>query len=74
MCLVKADGKGSELPLNSSGNEGFPDESGAESGALDAEIEPKDPELGAIIDAWPTLPEALKAGILAMVRTVGGTK
>jgi hypothetical protein len=27
--------------------------------------------LGAIIDAWPTLPEAIKAGILAMVRAVG---
>jgi hypothetical protein len=28
--------------------------------------------LQAIIDAWPTLPEALKAGILAMVKAAGG--
>jgi hypothetical protein len=28
-----------------------------------------DPDLGALIDAWPELPMAIKAGILAMVRT-----
>jgi hypothetical protein len=27
------------------------------------------PELADLIRAWPTLPEALRAGILAMVRT-----
>jgi hypothetical protein len=27
-------------------------------------------DLPAIIDAWPTLPEAIKAGILAMVRAI----
>jgi len=47
-------------------------ESGAKSGALDAENGPKDPDLGAIIDAWPTLPEPIKDGILAMVRAAGG--
>jgi len=26
-----------------------------------------DPELSAIVDAWPSLPEAVKAGIVAMV-------
>jgi hypothetical protein len=26
-----------------------------------------DPELAWIVDAWPSLPEAIKAGILAMV-------
>ena len=26
-----------------------------------------DPDLQRIIDAWPTLPEAVKAGIVAMV-------
>jgi hypothetical protein len=30
------------------------------------EIE-KDPNLARLIDAWPTLPAALKAGILAMI-------
>jgi hypothetical protein len=27
-----------------------------------------DPDLHAVVDAWPTLPEALKAGILAMAK------
>jgi hypothetical protein len=27
-----------------------------------------DPDLDAVMGAWPTLPEALKAGILAMVK------
>jgi len=28
-----------------------------------------DPDLAAVVDAWPDLPEALKAGIVAMVRS-----
>jgi hypothetical protein len=31
-----------------------------------------DPALAALIEAWPTLPEALRAGILAMVRAASG--
>lgn len=67
-------GTGFEYPANSSENRGVADESGADSGALGAQVGAIDPELGAIIDAWPTLPDAIKAGILAMVRTAGGTK
>jgi hypothetical protein len=33
---------------------------------------PDDPELAALVAAWPTLPEAIRAGILAMVRAAGG--
>ena len=40
---------------------------GAESGAVGAENAPIDPDLANIIDAWPTLPEGVKAGITAMV-------
>ena len=29
---------------------------------------PDDPGLAAVVDAWPDLPEAIKAGILAMVK------
>jgi hypothetical protein len=72
--FAEADGKGFEPISNSSGNQGDSDESGAESGARGAQIKLKDPDLGAIIDAWPTLPEPIKAGILAMVRTASGTK
>jgi hypothetical protein len=32
---------------------------------------PLPPDLVAIIDAWETLPEALKAGIVAMVKAAG---
>jgi hypothetical protein len=37
---------------------------GTKSGALNA-------DLAAIAEAWPTLPEAIRAGILAMVRAMG---
>jgi len=30
-----------------------------------------DPALASIIDAWPTLAEAIKAGIVAMVKAAG---
>jgi hypothetical protein len=29
---------------------------------------PQDPDLAAVVDAWSRLPEAIKAGILAMVK------
>ena len=45
---------------------------GAKSGALAPESRSIDPALATIIDAWPTLPEAIRAGILAMVRAAGG--
>jgi hypothetical protein len=32
-----------------------------------------DPDLAAIIDAWPALPEAVQAGILAMVKAAAGS-
>jgi hypothetical protein len=31
-----------------------------------------DPDLAAVIDAWPALPEVVRAGILAMVRAARG--
>jgi hypothetical protein len=32
-----------------------------------------DPDLAAVIDAWDRLPEAVRAGIVAMVRAASGT-
>ena len=37
--------------------------SSAKSGALS----PTDPDLQRLLDAWPTLPDAMRAGILAMI-------
>jgi hypothetical protein len=37
-----------------------------------ADKQVSDPGLAALIDAWPTLPDAIRAGILAMVRAAGG--
>ncbi|MFH1998074.1 MAG: hypothetical protein ABIK28_00270 [Planctomycetota bacterium] len=44
---------------------------GAECGAVDAQSDPIDADLLAIIDAWPVLPEAVKANIVAMVKAAG---
>jgi hypothetical protein len=35
---------------------------------------PLPPDLAAVIEAWDRLPEAIKAGILAMVRTASGKR
>ena len=51
---------------------GSGDKSGANSGAVDTGKadgrQATDPELQTIVEAWPTLPAAVKAGILAMVK------
>ncbi len=46
----------------------------AESDASDCKNAATDRDLRAVVDAWPVLPDAVKAGILAMVRasTDGG--
>lgn len=41
---------------------------GAESGAVGAQTPPIDPDLQAVVKAWPGLPESVRAGIVAMVR------
>jgi hypothetical protein len=66
-----ADREGTELIEKTPQKQGVADEGGAESGALGAENRPEDPDLGAVVDAWATLPETIKAGILAMVRAAG---
>jgi hypothetical protein len=53
-------------------NPTLPHQGGAESGALAPEKPAIDPALASIIDAWAKLPDAMKAGILAMIRTASG--
>ena len=40
----------------------------------DAPLPPTDPDLSAVVSAWPQLPSALKAGIVAMVKAADGDK
>jgi hypothetical protein len=41
---------------------------------LPTDTRQSDPDLAAVAEAWPELPEAIKAGILAMVKAaLGGT-
>jgi hypothetical protein len=42
------------------------EQSGAESGALDSKN--IDADLAEVVDSWPALPVAIRAGIMAMVR------
>ena len=54
---------------------GFSDSTGAESGALGAHKPPSppaDPALARLFEAWPTLPETVRAGIVAMIDASAG--
>jgi hypothetical protein len=64
-------GTGLELLQDSAGNSTIAEQSGADSGALSAENRPLHPDLAAVGEAWPGLPAAIKAGILAMARAAG---
>lgn len=61
---------GWEHPHDSNGNPPIPTESGAKSGAPDtpkpANAPVSYPDLAEVAKAWPTLPAAIRAGILAM--------
>jgi hypothetical protein len=50
------------------GENAVPGDCGAESGALDAQKAHFPPDLATVVEAWPKLPEAIRAGILAMIR------
>lgn len=66
---------GLEHPQNPSGKSGVASESGAKCGALPGDSDPKpalatpaDPDLSAVVAAWPNVPPAVRAGIVAMVK------
>ncbi len=48
-----------------------PDKRATAGAAVESAEVPIDPDLQLVIDAWQTLPEATKVGILAMVRLAG---
>ena len=61
---------GLEPPSNSPGNTGIPQAGGAESGALAAPKPPSDPDLRAVVEAWPELPDAVRVAVVALVKAV----
>jgi hypothetical protein len=62
---------GIEPATNSLDKSTNPVPGGAQSGALTPTKSNIDTDLAAVIRAWPSLPEAIRAGILAMVRAAG---
>jgi hypothetical protein len=67
-------GMGFETTAFSSEKLGVDDQGGAKSGALSGDssqggalLAPSDPDLMAVIDAWPGLPETVRQSILAMM-------
>jgi hypothetical protein len=52
----------------SSGKPAPHNQGGAESGAVGANSGPIDPDLAAVIHAWPTLPEATRRQIAGVVK------
>jgi hypothetical protein len=60
--------RGNEHLANSPGNKGVEGRRDAFSDALSGNSTPIDPDLQTVIDAWPTLPDDAKTGILAIVR------
>ncbi len=60
----KVEAAGIEPPPQTAGHIAIAVESGTESGAQEAL---NDSDLAVVVEAWPTLPEPIKAGILAMI-------
>ena len=55
--------------MDSSENTGVARQGGpAKSGALSGDSAPIDPELAAVVAAWPTLPEAVRRQVVALCR------
>lgn len=71
--------EGLEHHANPAGNTRVPDSGGSKSGNNGGGLGPPmpptmptDPGLAEVIAAWPDLPPAIRAGIVAMVKAAGG--
>ena len=64
---MKVMGVGRGRPAEIPGKNAHSRNSAAPGAADDTQNAHIDPDLPRVIDAWPALPEAVKAGILAMV-------
>ncbi|MBT4864957.1 MAG: hypothetical protein HON53_07565 [Planctomycetaceae bacterium] len=65
--LSKVGDEGLEQPATSPQKTAISDTGGAESGAVDARNGLNDPALVSLIEAWPTLPQAVRDEIAALV-------
>ena len=80
--IYESGGHGTRNNLYSTKETAISETGGAESGALckwckkgldsDTTLAKQDPELTAIVDAWPTLSPAIRSAITALVRSAGG--
>jgi len=61
--------KGIEQSLLTPSKTPISESRGAKSDAPDAPKPPQDPDLAAIVTAWPNLPEHIKQAIKALVKT-----
>ena len=59
---------GNRTHVENNGKTTIHERSGAESGALGAQLSDSPPDLQVVIEAWPTLPEKARLEIVAMVR------
>lgn len=62
--------RGFERRTDSSGKVDNLELRAAKSGAVDAQNTVTDPRLEAVVEAWPELPEDVKADIMSLVRSV----
>ncbi|MBU0641123.1 MAG: hypothetical protein KKB50_19870 [Planctomycetes bacterium] len=68
MSKSKLGGTGLEQGAKTPDETAISTEGAAKSGASDGKSAAFGPDLRSTVEAWPTLPDALKTGILAMVR------
>jgi hypothetical protein len=59
-------------PAVSSGNQQIPTAGAAKASVALCPPMPVNADLRAVVEAWPALPEPIKAGILAMVKAAQG--
>ena len=71
---MKVGMRGLEQTSQSSGKSQIDSTGGAESGAFQAANGSHDPDLQLINDHWPQLPDAIRAGIIAMVQAADPSK
>ncbi len=60
-----------EVPASGGSKSGNKD---APSGGSPGAVKPADPDLARVVAAWATLPPAIKAGIVALVKAATGTE